>query len=103
MYTYDNTRVADELTALTSLWRRSLLDRRIYRETPAGAVASEEDSQEGQEETWELLLDDMSRFRLFMSTAKKSKVPCECLFAVFVSSTVPRLCYGHRVICACGR
>ena len=52
---------------------------RIYRETPAGVAASEEDSQEGQEETWELLLDDMPRFRLFMSTAKKSKVPCAYL------------------------
>ena len=47
---------------------------RIYRETPAGVS---EDSPEEQEEKWELLLDDMPRFRLFMSTAKKSKVPCE--------------------------
>ena len=78
------------------------LSCRIYRETPAGVAASEKDSQEGQEETWELLLDDMPRFRLFMSTAKKSKVPCEylttvhtrrgacMLFAIATSVSVPQ-------------
>jgi hypothetical protein len=42
---------------------------RIYRETPA--------VEEGGVEVWELLLDDIPRFKSFMTTAKKSKVPCE--------------------------